>query len=162
MATCHQTYVKLHRTDIHRNQGCEACHGPASEHLISRGTKPGTIISFKTTAPADQNEICLQCHEQHVKDQFVEKNWRTSTHDHASIACAACHKNHYTVPKGTPATQVGAAPAPLPPQAKETPAEVKAIRSTYATLGVPDGRYATIAIGTTKVLPKRPRKLATC
>jgi DmsE family decaheme c-type cytochrome len=136
-ATCHEAYVRHHRTDIHRNQSCEVCHGPASEHLKTRGTKPGTIVSFKTTKPADQNELCLKCHEQHVKDRFEGQNWRVSTHAHADNACTACHKNHYTVPSGTPATQVGAASQELPPRAKETEAEVKAIRSTYAALGVP-------------------------
>jgi DmsE family decaheme c-type cytochrome len=135
-ATCHQAYVKLHRTDIHRNQACEACHGPASEHLKTRGTKPGTIISFKTMAPANLNEICLQCHDDHVKDRFRAQEWRTSTHAHAGDACTACHRNHYTVPTGTPATQVGAAGPDLPPRAKETKADIDAVRATYASQGV--------------------------
>jgi DmsE family decaheme c-type cytochrome len=133
-ATCHETYVKLHRTDIHRDQGCEVCHGPASEHLKTRGTKPGTIVSFKTTPPADQNAICLKCHDQQVKNRFVTEKWTVSAHAHAGLACATCHKNHYTVPSGTPATQVGAAPAQPPSRAKETEAE---IRSTYEALGAP-------------------------
>lgn len=136
-ATCHEAYVKFHRTNIHRNQACEVCHGPASEHLKTRGTKPGTIVSFKTTTPADQNEVCLKCHDQHVKDRFVGQQWRASTHAHAGNACTACHKSHYTVPSGTPATQTGVVPQELPTRAKETEADVKAIRSIYAELGAP-------------------------
>ncbi|HLN32559.1 MAG TPA: cytochrome c3 family protein [Gemmataceae bacterium] len=158
-ATCHATYVKLHRTDIHRNQACEVCHGPASEHLKTRGTKPGTIVSFKTATPADQNEVCLKCHEQHVKDRFVGQQWRVSTHAHAGDACAACHKNHYTVPSGTPATQVGAAPAQLPPRAKETEAEVTAIRSTYAALGVPGPQTCYKCHGDNPGAPKEAPKI---
>lgn len=139
-ATCHEAYVKHHRTTIHRDQQCEICHGPASEHLKSRGTKPGSILSFKTTRPTDQNEICLKCHDQHVKDRFVATNWRSSTHAHTGSACASCHRNHYTVPAGTPPTQVGAAAADLPPRTKETPAETQAIRATYASQGAPGTR----------------------
>jgi DmsE family decaheme c-type cytochrome len=136
-ANCHATYVKEHRSDIHRAQTCEACHGPASEHLKSRGAKPGSVVSFKTAAPADQNEICLKCHEQHVKDRFDVQKWRTATHAHAGTACASCHRNHYTVPSGTPATQVGGPPVQLPPQKKETAADVAAIRSAFEALGRP-------------------------
>jgi DmsE family decaheme c-type cytochrome len=139
-ATCHNAYSKAHRTSIHRNQACESCHGPASEHLKSRGTKPGTIISFKTATPADQNEVCLKCHDQQVKDRFVEQKWRTSAHAHGGSACSACHKNHYTVPAGTPPTQVGMGPTDLPPRPKETEADIKAIRSTYESVGIPSAQ----------------------
>jgi DmsE family decaheme c-type cytochrome len=132
-ATCHEAYVRYHRTNIHRNQSCEACHGPASEHLKARGTKPGTIVNFKNLKPADQSEICLKCHEQHAKNAFPGQKWRTSTHAHANIGCVECHKNHYNVPSGTPATQVGAALPNLPPaKGKETEADIKA---TYEALG---------------------------
>jgi DmsE family decaheme c-type cytochrome len=160
-ATCHEAYVKFHRTDIHRNEGCEVCHGPASEHLKTRGTKPGTILNFKATTPAaHQNEICLKCHEQHVKDQFVPQKWRVSTHSHADMACATCHKNHYTVPSGTAATQVGATPAPLPPRAKETLNDVKAIRSTYLALGVPNSQACTKCHLDTPAAPREATKIS--
>src|SRR5262249_62018562 len=28
---CHEDYFKFHEKDVHRRQGCETCHGPASE-----------------------------------------------------------------------------------------------------------------------------------
>lgn len=139
-ATCHAAYVKFHRTDIHRNQSCEACHGPASEHLKTRGTKPGLILSFKKAVAADGNEVCLKCHEQHVKDRFVVEKWRSSAHAHGSTACASCHTNHYTVPSGTPPTQVGVDAPALPPAGKETEADIKTIRTTYAAAGVPSSQ----------------------
>jgi DmsE family decaheme c-type cytochrome len=133
-ATCHAAYVQSHRTDIHRKQACEACHGPASKHLETRGTRPGTLLNFKTMPPPNQNEICLNCHEQHVKDQFVAQKWRVSTHAHGATACTACHRNHYTVPAGTPATQVGAEAPQAPAPAQIGDAQV---RATYQALGVP-------------------------
>ena len=66
-ATCHEAYVKYHRTNIHRNQSCEACHGPASEHLKTRGTKPGTILNLKNLKGPDQAEVCLRCHEKFAR-----------------------------------------------------------------------------------------------
>jgi DmsE family decaheme c-type cytochrome len=158
-ATCHETYVRLHRTDIHRNQACEVCHGPASEHLKTRGTKPGMIVSFKTAPAANQNEVCLTCHDQQVKNRFVGEEWRTSTHAHAGNACTSCHKNHYTVPSGTPATQVGAAPAALPPQGKETQAESEAIRATYAANGAPNALACYKCHGDSPLAPKDAPKI---
>ena len=138
-ATCHEAYVRYHRTNIHRNQSCEACHGPASEHLKTRGTKPGTILNPKNLKPADQSEICLRCHEKHAKDGFPGQKWRTSTHAHAGNSCVDCHKNHYNIPSGTRPTQIGEAPQQLlPPKAKETAADIKAIRTTFEALGASD------------------------
>lgn len=142
-ATCHEAYVRYHRTNIHRNQSCEACHGPASEHLRTRGTKPGLILSPKTLKPAEASEICLRCHEKYAREAFPGQKWRTSTHAHAGNSCTDCHRNHYNVPVGTPATQLapGGPKEPLPPPkapGKETEAELKAIRAAYQALGATD------------------------
>ncbi len=51
--TCHETHVKTFQHNVHRDQSCEQCHGPASLHLKSRGKEPGTILSFKTLSPPD-------------------------------------------------------------------------------------------------------------
>ena len=50
-ANCHEAYVKSFATNVHgmqKNVSCEACHGPASKHLETRGKEPGLILSFKT------------------------------------------------------------------------------------------------------------------
>lgn len=43
------------------NIGCEACHGPGSSHIIAAGD-PAKIVNPKTLKPAQQAEICGQCH----------------------------------------------------------------------------------------------------
>ena len=145
-ATCHEAYVKYHRTNIHRNQSCEACHGPASEHLKTRGTKPGTILNLKNLKGPDQAEVCLRCHEKFAHGGIPGPKWRTSAHAHAGDSCIDCHKNHYNVPAGTPATLVGmrtakparetirpvAAPSPQPNKPDK---EDEAIQETYRRLG---------------------------
>jgi len=71
-ATCHESYVKAFANNVHRTQRCEACHGPASLHLETRGEEPRTILrlkdgdfmtmSGKPTDSAERSEVCLQCH----------------------------------------------------------------------------------------------------
>ena len=43
------------------NIGCEACHGPGSSHIIAAGD-PTKIVNPATLKPAQQAEICGQCH----------------------------------------------------------------------------------------------------
>lgn len=101
--TCHESYVKYHPTNIHREQSCETCHGPGSKHIQSRG-EAGTILSFKKLAPPERSELCLQCHEKDACSPGTQ--WRTSAHAHSGVSCTDCHKGHYNVPPGTPATKV--------------------------------------------------------
>src|SRR5262249_22446952 len=54
--TCHESFVKYHKQNVHVNQSCETCHGPGSEHVRSRGKEPGLILSFKTMQPAERAE----------------------------------------------------------------------------------------------------------
>ncbi|MDA1231722.1 MAG: cytochrome c3 family protein [Planctomycetota bacterium] len=96
------TYVETFAHNVHRGQSCEQCHGPASLHVISRGTEPGTILSFKKLAPAASAELCLQCHEQDACTPGGK--WRFSTHAHKGVTCVDCHRSHYNVPLETPAT----------------------------------------------------------
>jgi DmsE family decaheme c-type cytochrome len=103
-AVCHENYVKYHHSSVHQAQSCETCHGPGSQHIRTRGKEPGLIRSFKTMKPAQRSEVCLQCHQ---KDGCVPgTRWRTSAHAHAGVSCTDCHKGHYNVPPGTPATTV--------------------------------------------------------
>jgi DmsE family decaheme c-type cytochrome len=94
-ATCHEPYVKHHLANIHFAQSCEACHGPGSEHLRTRGREPGLIRNFKRMLPAERSETCLQCHEQNACGPGA--NWRVSAHANAGVSCTDCHTSHYNV-----------------------------------------------------------------
>lgn len=105
--TCHDTYVKTFQDNVHRGlheegQSCEACHGPGSRHMETRGQEPGLILSFKNLAPVESAEVCLKCHEQNACTPGAK--WRTSAHAHNRVTCTDCHQAHYNVPPGTPAT----------------------------------------------------------
>ncbi|MFO0868995.1 MAG: cytochrome c3 family protein [Pirellulales bacterium] len=105
---CHKPHAETFRNNVHRGilqgQACEACHGPASRHMASRGKDPDSILSFKRLNPAQKAEICLKCHQQ---DQCAPgANWRTSKHAHRGVSCTDCHTSHYNVPAGTPGTSL--------------------------------------------------------
>jgi DmsE family decaheme c-type cytochrome len=100
--TCHETYVKSFAHNVHRDQSCEKCHGPASRHLQTRGQEPGTILSFKKLSAPERSELCLKCHEQNACSPGTQ--WRASPHAHHGVACTDCHTSHYNVPPGTAAT----------------------------------------------------------
>lgn len=105
---CHKPHTETFRNNVHRGihqgQACEACHGPASRHMSSRGRDPDSIISFKRLNPAQKAEVCLKCHQQ---DQCAPgANWRTSKHAHRGVSCTDCHTSHYNVPAGTPGTSL--------------------------------------------------------
>ena len=66
---CHKVYSESMQQNVHRGIGtdghaCEACHGPASAHLKTRGKEPGLLWNFRTMRPAQAAEVCLKCHEQ--------------------------------------------------------------------------------------------------
>jgi DmsE family decaheme c-type cytochrome len=118
-ATCHETHVKMFANNVHRDQGCEKCHGAASLHLQGKGKEPNTTLSFrppetktssgKLLSPAERSAICLQCHEKCEPNQDAAclpvPTWRVSGHAHNGIACTDCHRAHYLVPPGTPAVE---------------------------------------------------------
>jgi DmsE family decaheme c-type cytochrome len=108
--TCHEAYVKAFHTNVHHEQSCETCHGPASKHVQTRGKEPGLIVSFKTAPPAQRSEVCLQCHEKDAcSPSSPAGKWRTSAHAHGGLSCTDCHRSHYNVPPGTPATKTAMA-----------------------------------------------------
>lgn len=107
--TCHETYAKTFANNVHRGiespgngKSCEACHGPASRHLETRGKEPGLIFSFKTAPPAQASEACLKCHEEN--QCAAGARFRCSKHAHCGVTCVDCHRGHYNVPPGTPPT----------------------------------------------------------
>ena len=94
---CHETYVKSFHENVHRVRSCEACHGPASRHVETRGKEPGLIFSFKKGVdPVARAEACLKCHEQNQCAPGAQ--WRTSKHAHCGVTCVDCHRGHYNVP----------------------------------------------------------------
>ena len=99
---CHGAYAKLFAENVHRGDTCEGCHGPASRHLETRGKEPGLIFSFKTGDPTVRAEACLICHEQN--NCVAGSRWRSSKHANCRVTCVDCHRGHYNVPAGTPAT----------------------------------------------------------
>ena len=113
-ATCHKTYTQAFANTVHREIGCEKCHGAASIHLETRGTQGNTILSFATQevgtkagkllSPAERAEVCLQCHEHGQEGRNVPcvQTWRTSGHANKGVTCTDCHRAHYNVPLGTP------------------------------------------------------------
>lgn len=142
---CHETYVKLFHENVHRGQTCEDCHGPASRHVETRGQEKGLIFSFKKGVdPVARAEACLKCHEQ---DQCsAGTQWRTSKHAHCGVTCVDCHRAHYNVPAGTPATTVPsvASLAPRVPNIAYQPeAPARAVPyqpDAQARTGIPDVR----------------------
>ncbi len=99
---CHEAYVKSFHDNVHRVISCEACHGPASRHVETRGKEPGLIFSFKKgTNPVVRAEVCLKCHEQDQCQPGAQ--WRTSKHAQCGVTCVDCHRGHYNVPPVTPA-----------------------------------------------------------
>ncbi|MHB8971080.1 MAG: cytochrome c3 family protein [Pirellulaceae bacterium] len=108
---CHKVYAETMQQNVHRGIGteghaCEACHGPASEHLKARGKTPGLLWNFRTMQPAQAAEVCLKCHEKDACSPGAQ--WRTSVHAHNNLTCTSCHTGHYNVPAGTkPTTEPG-------------------------------------------------------
>ena len=73
---------------------CEACHGPGAAHARRvRGNQPqAPIIGFRHNtpfAPADQDQRCLQCHEDHSRS-----SWQGSVHEQNEVMCSQCHTVH--------------------------------------------------------------------
>lgn len=139
--TCHEPHAKSFQHNVHRDQSCEKCHGPASRHLSSRGKEPGTILSFKKLSAPQRAELCLKCHEQNACSPGTQ--WRASPHAAHGVSCTDCHTSHYNVPPGTPVTGVAqsAQPGSIVPVARlsesdeAVPIDMSAIRAASNHMG---------------------------
>lgn len=79
-------------------QDCESCHGPSVEHreapkdMPPGQERPEVAVQFgpySETPVAEQNEVCLDCHQSGLRI-----NWDGSPHDFADVSCASCHDIH--------------------------------------------------------------------
>lgn len=74
---------------------CETCHGPSPQHrrkVEGQAVPPLPNVVFGVNSPtpaAEQNEVCLGCHEGGART-----NWTASPHHSADLPCAACHTVH--------------------------------------------------------------------
>ncbi|MCP5209483.1 MAG: DmsE family decaheme c-type cytochrome [Hahellaceae bacterium] len=74
---------------------CEACHGPAGDHVKSRlkdGEPREPMITFGagSPVPADkQDSVCMSCHQDDER-----QHWAGGEHDRAGVPCASCHQVH--------------------------------------------------------------------
>jgi len=86
--TIHAKVFTLNPRNQLEGEQCQACHGPASEHLRNPGA-PGSIIRFTHsggTPISEQNARCLSCHR---GGQRIF--WSGSAHESREIACSDCH-----------------------------------------------------------------------
>lgn len=86
--TIHAAVFTLNPRNSVEAQGCEACHGPGSEH-VKNPSDLSTIISFssKSKTPVEQrNAQCLSCHQ---GGQRIF--WHGSIHENNGLSCSDCH-----------------------------------------------------------------------
>lgn len=89
--TVHSAVFNFNPRNERESQGCQACHGPASQHL-GNPDAPGSIIRFSHGGgtPIDvQNTQCMGCHQ---GGQRIF--WAGSTHENFDVSCSDCHNPH--------------------------------------------------------------------
>lgn len=102
--TCHEDLFKSYETTPHyktmlnkrggeAKQGCEACHGPGSEHVSSGGQTPPPFDFTKMTAQ-QVSDRCLSCHQA----GHEQMNFSMSVHLKNNVSCIDCHSPHHAEP----------------------------------------------------------------
>jgi len=98
---CHYTFARkwtqvkhsqllLDETLPPEKQGCEACHGPGKFHANGKRKE---IVAWDKLKPAEQNVICLKCHQGKVEADL----WSKTPHASMEMACTSCHEVHKPV-----------------------------------------------------------------
>lgn len=85
----HATYFQARSTAL--EGGCEACHGPRSQHV--RDEEP--ILAWGDMSAAQQSNVCMQCHAGGSRMGF-----KAGAHMGAEVSCTACHEAK--APQGAP------------------------------------------------------------
>lgn len=100
---CHEDMQKSYELSAHAATekqdltitGCEACHGPGSDH-VDEGGGPN-IFAFKSTdMPLEKSKKCLNCHTR------SNPRFMASPHGKASLDCTTCHSVHEENTKASP------------------------------------------------------------
>lgn len=107
---CHKDIKKLYLADTHgrifsvnprtelEKRGCEACHGPGSDHkdAADRADNGENVpLAIKNTFKKDIegassiNAVCLKCH-----DEGTTLLWQGSEHEMEDMSCTDCHHIH--------------------------------------------------------------------
>ena len=68
---CHFTGYMSEQKRVEKGIACEACHGPASEH-VKEPKSPVYLASLSD--PVRQNEVCLQCHMRNRDNRLKDHN----------------------------------------------------------------------------------------
>lgn len=99
-AECHEQFAKdfpqsPHAIYVHNaslpidRQGCEACHGPAKDHVNE--DDPGKhILAYPKLSPKEVIDACLRCHG----DLMKKPHFNSEPHARAGLACTNCHQIH--------------------------------------------------------------------
>jgi DmsE family decaheme c-type cytochrome len=99
-AKCHDAPVKGFRGSPHAAAlaakgaaACEACHGPASLHAASGGSRRLVLgAGFGALDAAAQARLCLGCHATDAPDHA--RDFAKSEHSRGGKTCASCHHVH--------------------------------------------------------------------
>lgn len=78
----------------HEKQGCEGCHGSATEHLADP-SDTSKLFLFEKASAKDVTSRCLTCHAggaQHM-------NALNSVHTENGVSCISCHSPHHAASK---------------------------------------------------------------
>ena len=97
---CHPDVFAAWKQTLHNPfAGCEVCHGPGSEHILTQS--PQFIVINKTS------ELCGQCHGQNngqgiaagngfIKPQQQYNELQATRHGMV-LVCVTCHNPHYSI-----------------------------------------------------------------
>ncbi len=98
--TCHPSlYAAWQQTRHYPAVGCESCHGPGSEHVLTRSPE---FIVIDTSSG-----LCGRCHSRNdgtvieaeggfIKSLQQFNEWRATAHGNVA-ECGTCHNPHYSL-----------------------------------------------------------------